>query len=282
MNRFLSLLLTVSVIFLVSCKDDDTSQPIDERTNSEVTGDVMATTIGQETGGAGIIAQDAANLAEGFSFSNSVFTKGGVVTSLDSTYDPATKTHTVILVRNKTFGLFSYNATMRYHYIFYTGPLATASFTKGVTDKIMLSVNGRNQILTPRINSDDSSHGDFVVTGMAIGGAQPTMNGSYWRGGTNVLTKALQGKSVTTDQMINFINCLLNRTSDTTVSMTGTATATYNATGSEGHTATRNIVAVFNGDGTATLAMTRINQGVTDSCMVDVKTGKWLKWITTK
>jgi hypothetical protein len=282
MNKVISLFLLASLLILTSCEKDETTQGVDERTNSEASADVMATTIGQETGGAGVIAQDASNLAEGFSFSNGSFMKESKVVSMDSTYDPTTKTHTVTLLRNKNFGEFSYNALITYNYIFFTGPVATPSFTKGVTDRIRLTINGKHLTNTPRINSDDSSHGEFFVTGMAAGGAPPTMNGTYWRGGTHTITKALQGKVITVDQTITFSDCILNRINDSTVSMTGTATGIYNATGSGGGTASRSVVATFNGDRTATLAITRTNQGVTDSCMIDVKTGKWLKWLTSK
>lgn len=280
MNKVISLFLAASLLILTSCEKDETTQSVDERTNSEATGDVIATTIGQETGGAGVIAQDASNLAEGFSFSNGSFLKASKVVSMDSTYDPTTKTHTVTLLRNKTFGDFSYNALVTYNYIFFTGPVATPGFTKGVTDKISLTVNGKHQANTPRITTDDSSHGEFFVTGMAAGGAPPTMNGTYWRGGTHTMTKALQGKIITVDQTITFNGCVLHRVNDSTVSITGVATGIYNATGSAGGTASRSVVVTFNGDGTATLAMTRINQGVIDSGLIDVKTGKWLKWVS--
>ena len=282
MNKVISLFLAASLFILAGCEKDETTQSIDERTNSEASADVMATTIGQETGGAGVIAQDASNLAEGFSFSNGTIAKDSKVLSMDSTYDPTTKTHTVTLLRNKSFGEFSYNALITYNYIFFTGPVATPGFTKGVTDEISILVNGKHQVNTPRINTDDSSHVEFLGTGMAAGGVPPTLNGTYWRGGTHTITKALQGKVITVDQTITFTNCELRRPTDSTVSITGVATGNYNATGGGGGAVSRSTVATFNGDGTATLAMTRTNQGGTDSCLIDVKTGKWLKWLTSK
>lgn len=281
MKKLLSLLFMSMSVLLSSCGDDPVEQTTDERTNSEATGDVIATTIGQETGGAGIIAQDASNLAEGFSFGNEAYKKQQVLAIIDSSYDDATKTHIVTVERNRTLGDHSFSSLVTYRYVYHTGPVATAEFTKGVTDKIVIATNGRQQVNTPRINSTDSSAANFILKGIAAGGPPPTLSGEYWRGGTHTPTKALQGKTITVDQTITFTNCSIAR-ADSTISITGTGTASYQATGGPGGTTNRNVKINFNGDGTATLAMTRIKDGTTDSCMVDIKTGRWLKWITTK
>lgn len=270
------------MVILASCGDDPVDETVDERTNSEATGDVMATTIGQETGGAGTIAQDASSLAEGFSFGNGSFKKSHVLAIVDSSYDPVTKLHTVTVERNRSFSDRSFTSRVLYEYTYYTGMVATPGFTKGVTDRIVLSADGHQEVTAPRISTDDSSRANFIIRGIAAGGAPPTMSGEYWRGGNHISTKALAGKHINVDQTITLTDCTLTRNGDSTLSLSGSGHATYKAIGPNGNETNRNVAITFNGDGTATLAMTRTNQGVTDSCVIDVKTGNWLKWVTTK
>jgi hypothetical protein len=280
MKRFHPILFVCFALFTIAgCKDDPVTSESDY--GSEAAADGFGSIIGTESGGAGTSLGDATNLAEGFTIANVVGGKNEVQTR-DSSYDEATKTHIITLSRDRQFLASQFTANLIYRYTFYTDQTATAEFTKGVTTKIDITVDGHLNGTTPRINTDDTSHAEWQLTNLGAGGAPPTLNGTYWRSGVHTLTTAAGGKQLNVEQTINFSNNELHREDkDSPVWMTGTATSHYTATGQNGLSIERDVNATFNGDGTATLAITRTNaQGTTtDSCTVDVKRGRFLKWL---
>jgi len=272
-------ILSLAALSIVGCKDDPASSESDY--GSEAAADGFGSIIGTESGGAGASLGDATNLAEGFTIGNGAFGKNQVQ-ARDSAYDDVTKMHTITLTRDRQFIGSQYSASLIYRYTFYTGPVATADFTKGVTTRIDVTVDGHLDASTPRINTVDTSHASWALTNLGAGGAPPTLNGTYWRSGVHTLTSAAGGKQINVEQTINFNNNELRRDDkDSPVYMSGTATSHYTATGQNGLSIERDVNATFNGDGTATLAITRTNnQGTTvDSCTVDVKRGRFIKWL---
>jgi hypothetical protein len=271
------LIVSLALFTFVGCKDDPATSEGDY--GSEAAADGFGSTIGTETGGAGANLGDGANLAEGFTIGNGAFGKH-TPEARDSSYDDVTKTHTISLTRQRTFGNSSYSASLVYRYTFFTGPLATADFTKGVTTKIDLTVDGRLMATSPRIDLDDTSHADWELTNLGAGGAPPTLNGTYWRSGTHTLTTAAGGKQVDVEQTITFNNNELHRDDkDSPIWMTGTATSHYTAVGPNG-SIVRDVDATFNGDGTATLIIWRTNPHGTfsDTATVDIKRGRFMQW----
>jgi hypothetical protein len=272
------VLMCAILFFVVGCKDDPVASDTDY--GSEAAADGFSTSIGTESGGAGASLGDGTNLAEGFTIGNGAFGKNPVQ-ARDSSYDDVTKMHTITLTRERAFGNSNYSASLIYRYTFFTGPIATADFTKGVTTKIDMTVDGRLIASTPRIDLDDTSHADWEFTNLGAGGAPPTLNGTYWRSGTHTLTTAAGGKQVDVEQTITFNNNELHRDDkDSPIWMTGTATSHYTATGQNGLSIVRDVDATFNGEGTATLVIWRTNpQGTfTDTATVDIKRGRFMQW----
>lgn len=272
------VLLGLALLLNAGCKDDPVT-PNDDY-GSESAADGFSMSIGSESGGAGATLNDASNLAEGFTIGNSTTGKNGVL-ERDSSYDPVTKMHTITITRERTYPNSHFTANLTFRYTFYTGPLATADFTKGVTTRVSMSVDGKLNATTPRINTDDTSHADWELTNLGAGGAPPILNGTYWRSGIHTLTTAMGGKQVNVEQTINFTDDELHREHiDSPIYLIGTATSHYTATGENGLVMERNINITFNGDGTATLAIVRVNgQGHVDSCEVDVRRGRFRRWL---
>jgi hypothetical protein len=272
------LIASLAVFSLTGCKDDPATSEGDY--GSEAAADGFSSSIGTESGGAGATLGDATNLAEGFTIGN--FASGkNEVQARDSSYDEATKTHIITLSRERSFANSSYTASLTYRYNFFTGPIATADFTKGVTTKITVNVDGSLMATTPRITTDDTSHAAWELTNLGAGGAPPTLNGTYWRSGVHTLTTAAGGREVNVEQTITFNNNELHRDDkDSPIWMTGTATSHYTATGQSGLSIVRDVDATFNGDGTATLVISRTNpQGTfNDTATVDIKRGRFMKW----
>lgn len=272
------LIASLAMFSLTGCKEDSTSSEGDY--GSEAAADGFVSAMGTETGGAGASMGDATNIAEGFTIGDLAFGKNEVQ-ARDSAYDEATKTHIITLSRERTFNNSSYSASLVYRYNFYTGPVATADFTKGVTTKIAMTVDGRLLTTTPRIDLNDTSHAAWELTNLGAGGAPPTLNGTYWRSGVHTLTTAAGGKQVDVEQTVTFNNNELHRDNkDSPIWMTGTATSHYTATGQNGLSIVRDVDATFNGDGTATLIIWRTNpQGTfSDTATVDIQRGRFMQW----
>lgn len=272
------LIASLALFSLTGCKDDPATS--EGEYGSEAAADGFVSAMGTETGGAGASMGDATNLAEGFTIGN--FASGkNEVQARDSSYDDITKMHTITLSRERTFNNSSYSASLVYRYTFFTGPLATPDFTKGITTKIAMTVDGRLLTTSPRIDLNDTSHAEWALTNLGAGGAPPTLNGTYWRSGVHTLTTAAGGKQVDVEQTVTFNNNELHRDNkDSPIWMTGTATSHYTATGQNGLSIVRDVDATFNGDGTATLVIWRTNpQGTfSDTATVDIQRGRFMQW----
>lgn len=274
------LLCAMALLFLASCKDDPASS--DETSASEAAADGFGTIIGIETGGAGSTVTDGANLSEGLYIAPFMKDGGSKILERDSLFDPITNKHTIILTRDRSTANAEFSSRLIFNYTLYTGGASTPGFTQGSTDSIAMSVDGRHTVTTARINSEDTSHSEWTLTEFAaFDGTPPVLNGAYWRSGVHTLTTAMGGRQVDVTQNVTFNNNqIIRNPDDGLLYLTGTATSDYTATGSNGLSIQRHIEATFNGDGTATLAITRANsQGQVDSCEIDVRTGRFRRWL---
>ena len=149
---------------------------------------------------------------------------------------------------------------------------------KGFIDKINVVVSGaKNKKWGERLVVDDSVYGEWSITGLANFNASPIFTGSYTRIGVDsLLTKDNNERTLNHTMTISFSNDTLIRLiqgSDKYFFLDGTATSIYHAVTGKGIIIDRSTDITFNGDGTATLVVTRTKGGVTDTFTVDVVVG---------
>jgi hypothetical protein len=236
--------------------------------------DVSATSIGTESGGAGVAFLDALTLAEGKDIQGAIV-KGGVPQSDDTI-------HTATVTRSKNKNGYGYSGSWTHTWIFRMADgTAMPHFVKGVTNEVDITTKGQHDITTPRLHVADSSNGSWAITNLIAQPNAATLNGAFTRAGGTV--NSASGKTRSHTYTISFTNDLLIRTyddelKDTVVYLQGNANSDFQAVGFKGQTFERKVDIVFNGDGTATLTVTRTSgNGKTDTFTIDVKKGIWLR-----
>jgi hypothetical protein len=272
-------LAAIGMLTLASCKQS--AEPESEAGFSDAVqmdisrdaADVSATSVGTESGGAGVAFLDALTLAEGKDIQGAIV-KGGVPQSDDTI-------HTATVERSKNKNGYGYSGSWTHTWIFRDiNGVAMPHFVKGVTNEVDISTKGQHDITTPRLHVADSSNGSWAITNLIAQPNAATLNGSFTRAGGTV--NSASGKTRSHTYTINFTNDLLLRTyddelKDTVVYLQGNANSDFKAVGFKGQTFERKVDIVFNGDGTATLTVTRTSgNGKTDTFTIDVKKGIWL------
>jgi len=274
-------LAAVGMLMLASCKQNvepESEAGFSDAVQMDISrdaADVSATSVGTESGGAGVAFLDALTLAEGKDIQGASV-KGGAPQSDDTIH-----TATVERSKNKGNG-YGYSGSWTHTWIFRDiNGAAMPHFVKGVTNEIDISTKGQHDITTPRLHVADSSNGSWAITNLIAQPNAATLNGSFTRAGRTV--NSASGKTRSHTYTINFTNDLLIRTyddelKDTVVYLQGNANSDFKAVGFKGQTFERKVDIVFNGDGTATLTVTRTSgNGKTDTFTIDVKKGIWLR-----
>ncbi len=290
MNNLTRTLVTAGVMIsavaftslvMVGCKSS-TEPAANQEYDSEASADITASALGTESGGAGVSFADAFGLAQtGYVPSVMDDPKSGSPMSRDSSYDSSTKLHTLTITRGSEWGKYSFDATIIYKYTFYDASGNTMQYyQKGVTDKIVIDVTrNRSQDYGDRLDVDAEASGHWVITGITT---TPILNGTYSKDGSVVFHTLDNGdRGITYNFDATFTNDTIVQSSDNGrkhVYLSGPATSHLSATTTKGVTFTRDTKITFNGDGTATLEVTRTSgDGSVDTYTVDVKVGYWLR-----
>jgi hypothetical protein len=274
----LGLMIGALVVGCKSTTEPDSTTPVYD---SEAAADLTATALGNQSGGLGMALGDSYELAmNGALPHSSIQSKGDAITSLkDSSYDPSTGWHTVTITKNITWNKVNITSDFIYQYqLIDTAHQFQAKWKKGLIDTIHVKFSGtRHRAVGERLIVDDAASGEWWMSGLANFTASPMFSGTYSRSGNDtLLTKDNSERTLNHTMTISFSNDTLIRLvqgSDKYFFLAGTATSVFHAETGKGIIIDRNTVITFNGDGTATLDVTRSKGGITDTFTVDVVVG---------
>ena len=156
---------------------------------------------------------------------------------------------------------------------------AMPKFIKGQTNSVTITTHGQHTVSTPRVSLDDSSNGTWTVSNLIAEPDSATLNGTLTRAGET--TKLANGKTFTHTFTMNWTNDTLVKVHDLWMAedvsfLLGTGNSDFKAVGFKDSTFERQVSIVYNGDGTATLTITRTSgNGKTDTFTIDVRYGIW-------
>ncbi len=262
---------------VIGCKENTTEPAGNQEYDSQAAADLQASALGTESGGAGVSFADVNSLSQSGFIAGTMFdSKGSSPMSRDTSFDPVTKLHTLIITRTGSQGKFSFNSLITYQYTFYDVSGAPMDkYIKGTTDKITVSVaKQKSKDFGDRLDVDDTASGSWTITNIISG--IPILNGSFLRSGTDIFHTVANGdRTFTHSFTINFMADTLVRDADKGhVYLKGPASSHFTATTPKGYIITRDTKITFNGDGTAILEVTRTSgDGTVDTYTIDVKVG---------
>ncbi|MEI8135042.1 MAG: hypothetical protein WCH46_08235 [bacterium] len=274
----LSLMVGALMIGCKSATEPASSQAYD----SEAAADMNASALGTDAGGAGVNFGDSHTLLQTGDIASIV--EGGKINSPQTktkSFDPITKEHTLVITRNGNKNGFDFTADITYKYTFYDAAgVKMDSLKKGITDKIDISVTkSRSVSKGDRLDATDAASGTWTITAILTG--SPILNGGYNRDGSIVFHTVANGdRTMTFSLAVNFVNDTLVKDADGYTHLKGPANSDFKATTPKGYNIERKSDITFNGDGTATLVVTRTSgDGTTETFTIDVKAGKFLRKI---
>jgi len=285
----LAIGLMVSAL-VIGCKN--TTEPLGSTSNepasmvaanSEATADMTATAIGNESGGLGMALGDSYHIATTGAVS-SIDYKGNPVASSNAQYDSTTGWHTITVTKNITWGNTNITSDFVYQYQFIdTAGKFEKNWKKGLIDITNFKFAGvRDKERGTRLDIDDTASGSWSITGLANFNASPLFSGSYSRNGADtLLTQKNNLRTINHTLTVTFTNDTLVRllpNNDKYFFLAGTANSTFHAADGKGNTIDRTVAITYNGNGTATLDVTRTKDGVTDTFTVDVVVGIFDRW----
>ena len=243
-----------------------------QASNSRDAAEVLATSMGTTSGGSGMIFTDAMTLAQGQNIPDAV---------VRSQSNDTTTVHVATVTRSFSKNGYSYSGTWTHTWEYFDAsgnPMP--KFIKGQTDKVTITSQGKHTVSTPRVSLADSSNGTWTLSNLIAEPDSATLNGTLSRAGQT--TKIASGKTYTHSFTINWTNDTLVKLFDpffnTYVSvLLGTGNSDFHAVGFRDSTFERQVSIVYNGDGTATLTVTRIANGKTDTFTINGEYGIWLR-----
>lgn len=241
--------------------------------NSRDAADVIAASVGTSTGGAGMVFSDAMTLAHG-----DVIPDANVLSSPSDT----TTVHVATVTRTFNKNGYSFSGTWTHTWTYYDiNGNAMPKFIKGTTNSVTITTHGQHTVSTNRVNLADSSNGTWTVSNLIAEPDSATLNGTLTRAGET--TKLLNGSSFTHTFTMNWTNDILVKVYDSWMAedvsfLLGTGNSDFKAVGFKDSSFERQVSIVYNGDGTATLTITRTSgDGKTDTFTIDVRYGIWLR-----
>jgi uncharacterized protein YcfL len=244
-----------------------------QASNSRDAADVIAASVGTSSGGSGMIFSDAMTLAHG-----QVIPDANVLSSPSDT----TTVHIATVSRSFSKNGYSYSGTWTHTWTYYdANGNAMPKFIKGQTNEVSITSHGQHTISTPRVSLSDSSNGSWTITNLIAEPDSATLNGTLTRAGET--TKLSNGTTFTHTFTMNWTNDTLVKIYDNwwggnVTYLLGTGNSDFKAVGFKDSTFERQVSIVYNGDGTATLTITRISgDGKTDTFTIDVRYGIWLR-----
>lgn len=272
--------LMLTSLLMTGCKSS-TEPTSAQEYDSQVAMDLTATSLGTESGGAGVNFSDAQGLIDQGSIPDLIgFSKGGIPLRHTTSYDSTTGLHTDSITRMMAWGNFDFSATIVYKYTFRdVNGNFMQKFVKGTTNSIVFSVSKQRSFdKGERVDVDDTAFGSWTLSNLVSGPA--ILDGSYSRSGTDVFHTAANGDRTFTHSMtINFLSDTLVKASDKHCYLAGPGTSHFEATTPKGYHVVRDTKITFNGDGTATLEVTRTSgDGTVDTYTIDTKVGRFKKF----
>ncbi len=218
--RVLATIALSSGILFTSCKKDN-------KTNDEITDDEVAEAVTQSVSASsgGMVAQTETTAKMS---ANASFTCG-------QTKD------TTISGQNLPGAAITYNYSLNF--------VRTLSCAPA---KFQFNFTGNSTYNALRMSSNDNSTAQFTVTGLEANSNTWTVNSSYVRNGTQQ-SKIRAQRSFASVITITSSNIVVDKTTQKIVS--GTATATFDGTGSGGYKVSRSATIVFLGNGKGTLTL---------------------------
>jgi hypothetical protein len=241
--------------------------------NSRDAADVLAAGVGTTTGGSGMVFSDAMTLAHG-----DVIPDAKVLSSLSDT----TTVHIATVTRTFNKNNYSFSGTWMHTWTFYdANGNAMPKFIKGTTNSVTITSHGQHTVSTPRVSVADSSNGSWTVSNLIAEPDSATLNGTLTRAGET--TRLANGTTFAHTFTINWTNDTVVKVYDAWMAenvsfLLGTGSSDFKAVGFKDSTFERQVSIVYNGDGTATLTVTRTSgDGKTDTFTIDVRYGIWLR-----
>jgi hypothetical protein len=213
------LTLSTGILFTACKKDDKVSDDIsDDEVAEAVTQSVSAS-----SGGMVAQTESTAKMASTTSF------------SCGQTKD------TTIAGQNVPGAAITYNYSLNFN--------RTLSC---VPAQFVFNFTGSSSYSALRMSSSDNSTAQFTVTGLEANSTAWTVNSNYVRNGTQQ-SKVRAQRSFASVITITSSNIVVDKTTQKIVS--GTATATFDGTGSGGYKVSRSATIVFLGSGKGTLTL---------------------------
>ncbi len=241
--------------------------------NSRDAADVIAASVGTSTGGAGMIFSDAMTLAHGDAIPDAV---------IHTLSNDTTTVHIATVTRTFSKNNYSFSGTWTHTWIYYNANgIAMPKFIKDSTNSVTITSQGKHTISTTRVSLDDSSNGTWTISNLIAEPDSATLNGTLTRAGET--TKLLNGTTFTHTFTMNWTSDTLVKVYDGWMAenvsfLLGTGSSDFKAVGFKDSTFERQVSIVYNGDGTATLTITRTSgDGKTDTFTIDVRYGIWLR-----
>ncbi|HEY3874963.1 MAG TPA: hypothetical protein VGM92_05775 [Candidatus Kapabacteria bacterium] len=240
--------------------------------NSRDAADILATSMGTTSGGSGMIFNDAMTLAQGQSIPDAV-----VKTPSNDT----TTVHIATVSRSFSKNSYSYEGTWTHTWTYYdANGNAMPKFIKGTTDKVVITSEGQHTVSTPRVGLADSSNGTWTLSNLIAEPDSATLNGTISRAGQT--TKLQSGKNYTHSFTNNWTNDILVKVYDPLFNVyvscvLGTGNSNFQAVGYRDSSFERQVSIVYHGDGSATLTVTRLGNGKTDTFTINGEYGIWLR-----
>jgi len=251
--------------------------------NSEATADMTATALGNQTGGMQMAMGDSYDLALTGQV-NGIDSKGNAIASNNVSYDSTTGWHTIIVTRNITWGNSTITSDFQYQYQYLnTGGQFVKTWHKDSVNVMNFKFAGvRDRERGTRVDIDDTASGNWTITGLANFSANPIVSGSYSRSGADtLLTQSNNLRALSHSFQHTFTNDTLVRllaNNDKFFFLKGTGSSTFHAADNKGNVIDRTVAITYNGDGTATLDVTRTKDGTTDTFTIDVVVGIFKRW----
>ena len=280
MNKFskaitIAAALASATIFGIGCKSSTEPSSALEY-GSEAAADVQASSIGTESGGAGVSFGDAMGLVQSGNVPNIMGDPKSDPQTRSYSFDSVTKVHTLTITRGLNYGNFNFSALITYQYTFYDASgNKMNNWVKGTTDKVTITLSKTRSLdKGERVDVDDTASGSWIISNIVSGA--PLLNGSFMRNGTEVFHTPNNGDRTFTQSLtINFTNDTLVQDGDKKHAfLKGPASSDFSATTPK-YSFSRHTDIVFNGDGTATLTVHRAD-GTTDVYTVDTRLGLFL------
>jgi hypothetical protein len=241
--------------------------------NSRDAADVLAASVGTSSGGAGMVFSDAMTLAHGDVIPDAV---------VHTLSNDTTSVHVATVTRTFSKNGYSYSGTWTHTWTYYNANgIAMPKFIKDSTNSVTITTHGQHTVSTPRVSLDDSSNGTWTVSNLIAEPDSATLNGTLTRAGET--TKLSNGTTFTHTFTMNWTNDILVKVYDAWMGqnvsfLLGDGNSDFKAVGFKDSSFERQVSIVYNGDGTATLTITRTSgDGKTDTFTIDVRYGIWLR-----